>query len=80
MAAATVHFSGIFHLGELIDHFGEMMTWAIIIGFSFGTFTSFSAGVSSHYADPLSVSFAAAIWYVLGVTMGQPIRMSGNVI
>jgi len=36
VTAAALHFSGVFHLGELIDHFGEMMTWAIIAGFSLG--------------------------------------------
>lgn len=38
VTAATLHFTGLFHLGELIDHFGEMMTWAIIAGFLLGMF------------------------------------------
>lgn len=36
VTAAVLHFTGTFHLGELIDHFGEMMTWAIIAGFTLG--------------------------------------------
>lgn len=55
--AAALHFSGVFRLSELIDRFGEIMTWSIIVGFTL-----------------------AAVCYVIGVTMGNPIRMSGNVI
>lgn len=36
VTAAALHYSGIFHLGELIDHFGEIMTWSIIAGFTLG--------------------------------------------
>lgn len=36
VTAAALHFSGIFNIGELIDHFGEIMTWSIIVGFLLG--------------------------------------------
>ena len=34
--AATLHFTGIFRLSLLIDHFGEIMTWAMLCGFTLG--------------------------------------------
>lgn len=36
ITAAVLHFTGIFNIGELIDHFGEIMTWSIIVGFLLG--------------------------------------------
>jgi delta24(24(1))-sterol reductase len=40
ITAATLHFTGILNIGLIIDHFGEMMTWAIISGFLLGEFMS----------------------------------------
>jgi delta24(24(1))-sterol reductase len=57
ITAFALHFSGLFNLGELIDHFGPIMTVAMITGFAF-----------------------AALWYILTVLFGKPIRMSGNLI
>lgn len=36
VTAAVLHFTGTFLLGELIDRFGEIMTWSIISGFTLG--------------------------------------------
>ena len=41
VTAAGLHFGGIFHLGELIDRFGETMTWSIICGYTLGKDTFF---------------------------------------
>ncbi|KAL7008762.1 C-24(28) sterol reductase [Cystobasidiomycetes sp. EMM_F5] len=55
--AAGLQFSGLFSLSQLIDHFGEIMTWSMICGYTL-----------------------ALVCYGIGVTLGNPIRMSGNVI
>ena len=57
ITAAGLHFTDTFRLEELIDHFGEIMSWAIVSGFAL-----------------------AGACYVIGVTFGQPIRMSGNIV
>jgi delta24(24(1))-sterol reductase len=54
--AAVFHVTGIFHLPHLIEHFGELMSWAIIISFFF-TFLIYTLAVTCHYGGkPLRMS------------------------
>lgn len=54
--AAIFHVTGIFHLPHLIEHFGELMSWAIIISFFF-TFLIYTLAVTCHYGGkPLRMS------------------------
>lgn len=64
VAAATLHFTGIFHLGELIDHFGEMMTWAIIIGFLLGE-TTFASDLAVLDSDSICVILILQLPYAM---------------
>lgn len=54
--AAVFHVTGVFHLPHLIEHFGELMSWAIIISFFF-TFLIYTLAVTCHYGGkPLRMS------------------------
>jgi delta24(24(1))-sterol reductase len=52
----TLHFTGLFHLPSLIEHFGSLMTWAIIISFFFTGLIYFLAVNFNYGGKPMRMS------------------------